>query len=397
MHEAVIIDAARTPIGRRNGSLAGEHPVKLMGYLMKELLGRSGVEPSQVEDVIIGCAGQVDEQSSNLARNAWLDAGLPDSVPGTTVDRQCGSSLQALQFAAQGVMAGGYDLVIAGGVESMSRVPIGSSARQDKTPMTQNLFLRYDLPGYGFNQFMGAQMISQEIGITRKQLDQYGYESHRRAGRAREEGRFLREIIPVPVAGEGGEVRLFSEDETIRSDTTPEKLAALQPVIPDYPLITPGNSSQISDGASAVIVASRQAAERLGLKPRARFKGFAVVGTDPVAMLKGPGPATEKVLRRAGLSTEEIGLAEINEAFASVVLRWQQETGIPMDRVNVNGGAVALGHPLGATGTRLAATLLHELERREERYGLIAICEGPGMANAMVIERVEDPVLNGGK
>lgn len=387
--EAVIIDAVRTPIGRRNGSLSEVHPVELMGYLMKQLVERSNIDPALVEDVIVGCVGQVDEQSSNIARNAWLAAGLPESVPGTTIDRQCGSSLQALQFAAQGVISGGYDLVFAGGVESMSRVPIGSTAPNGKTPMTESIFKRFNLSGYGFNQYVGAEIIAKEVEITREQMDEYSYQSHQRANQASKEGRFDREIVPVPVPDGQGGIRLFSRDETIRSDTTLAKMASLKPPFPGLENITAANSSQIADGASAVLVASKETAEKLGLKPRARFVSFSVVGDDPVAMLRGPIPATKKVLERAGLTSDDIDLVEINEAFASVVLRWQKDIGIPMEKVNVNGGAVALGHPLGATGTRLAATLLNELERRQEKYGLITLCEGAGMANAMIIERLD--------
>ncbi|UAT32102.1 thiolase family protein [Bacillus badius] len=388
MGEAVIIDAIRTPMGRRNGSLSGIHPVDLLAHLLNQLIKRTGVNPSLIEDVIIGCVGQVDEQSANIARNAWLAAGLPENVPGTTIDRQCGSSLQALQFAAQGIMAGGYEIAIAGGIESMSRVPMGSTAHNGKTPMADSLFRRYDLKGYGFNQYAGAEMLAEEARITRDHMDEYSLKSHQRAHEARQQGRFHQEIIPISVPDGKGGTKMFAEDETIRPETSIEKMAALKPSFPGLATITAGNSSQIADGASAVLAASRETAEELGLQPRARFVSFSVVGDDPVVMLRGPIPATRKVLERAGLQVEEIDLVEINEAFASVVLRWQKDIGIPLEKVNVNGGAVALGHPLGATGTRMVATLLNELERRKERYGLITLCEGAGMANAMIIERL---------
>lgn len=389
MFEAVIVDAIRTPMGRRNGSLANEHPVDLLGFVLKSLVERNNLDPSVVDDVIVGCVDQVDEQSSNIARNAWLAAGLPITVPGTTIDRQCGSSLQAVHFGAQGIMAGSYDIVIAAGIESMSRVPIGSSAREGKTPMTKSLFEKFDLQGYGFNQFAGAEIIAQEIGLTRERIDAYSAQSHQRAAIAQSSGYFDREIISVPVQDTEGNATIFTKDETIRQDTTVEKLATLNPVYPGLQTVTPGTSSQISDGASAVLIASKEAAEKYDLTPRARFKAFSVVGTDPVAMLKGPAVATKKVLEKAGLTKDDIDLVEINEAFSSVVLRWQHETDIPLEKVNVNGGAIALGHALGSTGTRLVTTLLHELERRELRYGLVTICEGPGMANGLIIERCD--------
>ncbi|MFF5993157.1 thiolase family protein [Lysinibacillus sp. KU-BSD001] len=389
MFEAVIVDAIRTPMGKRGGRLANEHPVDLLGSVLKALVERNELDPAIVDDVIIGCVDQVDEQSSNIARNAWLAAGLPITVPGVTIDRQCGSSLQAVHFAAQGVMSGSYDVVIAGGIESMTRVPIGTSARDGKTPMTESLFQRFDLQGYGFNQFGGAEMIAHEIGLTREQIDAYSVRSHERAYEAQQNGYFDKEIIPVQVKDAEGNVSVFHLDETIRPDASIEKMTSLQPVYPGLQTVTPGTSSQISDGASAVLIMSKEAAKKYGLQPRAVFKAFSVVGSDPVAMLKGPAIATEKVLQKAGLSKEEIDLVEINEAFASVVLRWEHEIGIPLEKVNVNGGAIALGHALGSTGTRLVTTLLHELERRQLRYGLVTICEGPGMANGLIIERME--------
>ncbi|MEM8533448.1 MAG: thiolase family protein [Chloroflexota bacterium] len=380
MRDAVLLEAVRTPFGKRGKALHNTHPVDLLGHLLSVLITQVAIEPEQIDDVLIGCVSQTGEQSANIARNAWLSAGLPESVPGTTLDRQCGSSLQALHFAAQGVMAGAYDLVIAGGVESMTRVPLGSTFTGGPgVPLTHNLAQRYELPTGWFDQARGAEMIAHQWGFTREDLDRFSLESHRRAAAAA----FTDEIVPVPT--DNGS---FITDEGIRPDTSLEKLASLHPAFPGLELITAGNASQISDGASATLIASAEMANRLGLRPRARLVSFAVVGVDPVTMLTGPIPATHKVLERAGLSINDIDLFEINEAFASVVLAWQHDIGADWDRVNVNGGAIALGHPVGATGTRLATTLLHELERREGRYGLIAVCEGGGMANATIIERL---------
>jgi acetyl-CoA acetyltransferase family protein len=348
------------------------------------------LDPERVEDVIVGCVDQNGEQSLNIARNAWLAAGLPETVPATTVDRQCGSSLQAVHFAAQGVIAGAYDIVVAAGVESMTRVPMGSNlANGPGTPLTASLQSRYpDVHGW-FSQAVGAEMIAKRWGFTREDLDRFSYESHMRAHRARESGRLAREIVAVPVEQEGG-VTWLDRDEGIRPDTTLEKMSALAPAFPGLDLITAGNSSQISDGASASLIMERHVAESLGLRPRARFRAFAVVGVDPITMLTGPIPVTQKVLERAGLRLADIDVFEVNEAFASVVLAWQKEYGVPFERLNVNGGAIALGHPLGATGTRLLNTLVNELEVQEARFGLIAICEGGGMANGTVIERLTD-------
>lgn len=387
MPEAVILEAIRTPIGKKGKALKDVHAVDLLGGLLSALVQRAEVDPALVDDVIIGCVDQIGEQSANVARNAWLSAGLPESVPGTTVDRQCGSSLQAIHFAAQGVMAGAYDLVIAGGVESMTRVPMGAPIFSGHgVPLTQGLRERYNLEQGWFNQAVGAQMVAQQWGLSREDLDRFSYESHRRAAAAQEACRFSQEIVPVAVGGNGDQH--VEADEGIRPDTSLEKLAALEPPFPGLDLITAGNASQISDGASATLIASREMAEKLGLRPRARFAGFSVVGVDPVIMLTGPIPATQKVLQRAGLTAADIDLFEVNEAFAPVVLAWQKEIGAPLNRVNVNGGAIALGHPLGASGARLMVTLLHELERRQGRYGLVAICEGGGMANGTIIERL---------
>lgn len=380
--DAVIIGALRTPFGKRGGQFSAWHPVEMLSFALKGLIQRSGVDAAEVEDVIGGCVGQVGEQSLNVTRNAWLDAGLPETTPATTVDRQCGSGLQAIQFAAQGVMAGGYDLVIACGVENMSRVPLGSNViSPEKSPMTAAVRERYKVDQ--FNQAIGAEMIARKWGLSRAALDEYSARSHERAARATAEGKLAEEILPVP--GPEGPI---SADQGIRADTTAERLATLKPAFDGLELLTAGNSSQISDGAAAVLIASREKAEQLGLTPRARFVGFSQVGSDPVMMLTGPIPATRKVLQRTGLSTDEIDLFEVNEAFAPVCLAWQEELGVGADRLNVNGGAIALGHPLGASGARLVLTALHELERRQGTYALTAICEGGGMANAAVIERL---------
>jgi acetyl-CoA acyltransferase len=381
LREAYLLDAVRTPFGKRDGALKEIHPVDLLGGLLQGLLRRTRIEPGKVDDVIMGCVDQVGEQGANIARNAWLSAGLPESVPATTVDRQCGSALQAVQFAAQGVMAGQYDLVIAGGVESMSRIPIMSTlGRGMGTPMTEGIRERYHLEGNWFDQAYGADMIAKQWSLTREDLDQYAFNSHRRASAARARGYFQQEILPVQT-----HVRV-EEDEGIRDNPSLEKMAQLPPAFDHVDLITAGNASQISDGASALLIGSKEAVEAYGLRPLARFVAFAVVGADPVTMLTGPIPATRKVLQRAGLRVEDIDLFEINEAFAPVVLAWQKEIGVPLEKVNVNGGAIALGHPLGATGGRLVGTLAYELRRRNARYGLIAICEGGGMANATIIE-----------
>ncbi len=389
MREAVILDAVRTPLGRKGKSLRDTHPVDLLGNLLAALLDRAHVNPELVDDVIGGCVDQAGEQAFNITRNAWLSAGLPESVPATTVDRQCGSSLQAIHFAAQGVLAGSYDLAIACGVESMTRVPMGATvANGPGNPATKGVIERYQLKGW-FNQAVGAQMMVDQWELSREDLDRFSLQSHQRAAAAREAGYFNNEIIPVEVTNEQGERTRFSQDEGIRPDTNYEQIAALQPAFPGLATITAGNSSQISDGASAVLIATPEMAKRLELKPRARIVSMALAGTDPVIMLTGPIPASQKALQRAGLTVDDIDLFEVNEAFAPVVLAWQKELGAPSDKVNVNGGAVALGHPLGATGARLMATLLNELERRKGRYGLIAICEGGGMANSTIIERLD--------
>jgi len=385
--EAVIVEAVRTAVGRKGGQLKDWHPVDLLAQMLSALVQRTKIDAGLVEDVIIGCVSQVGEQSINVGRNAVLAAGFPETVPGTTVDRQCGSSQQAIHFAAQGVLSGAYDVVIAGGVESMTRVPLGSSYMQGPgAPFGSQMLKRYD--NGLVHQGISADLVAQKWEISRRELDEYSLESHRRAARATAEGRFSSQIVPVPVQNEDGTSSMFERDEGIRTDTSLEKLASLKPAFKPDGLITAGNSSQISDGAAAVLIMERGTAKQLGLKPRARFVSFSLAGDNPILMLTAPIPATFKALARAGLTMDDIDLVEINEAFASVVLAWQRETGTDLQKVNVNGGAVAVGHPLGASGARLTTVLLHELERTGGRYGLQTICEGGGMANGMIIERV---------
>ena len=385
MREAVIVDAVRTPVGRRDGSLKGWHPVDLLAHTLQAVVQRSKLDPALVDDVIAGCVGQVGEQAFNVARNEVLAAGFPESVPGTTVDRQCGSSQQAAHFAAQGVLAGSYDIAIACGVECMSRVPMGSNGAGPGQPFGPRVLRRYN--NTVFHQGIGAEMMAERWKVSRTELDEFSIESHARAARATEQGRFCNEIIPVPVETENGPVHM-TRDEGIRANSTLEKMATLKAAFKPDGVITAGNSSQISDGAAAVLIMERSTAERLGLRPLARFVAFAMAAEDPVIMLSAPIPATRKILDRAGLTISDIDRVEINEAFASVVLAWQRETGADLEKVNVNGGAVALGHPLGASGARLMTTLVHELERSGGRYGLQTMCEGGGMANATLIERV---------
>jgi acetyl-CoA acyltransferase len=400
MREAVIVEAVRSPIGKRNGSLKEFHPVDLLAEVLKEVVNRSGVDPGLIEDNITGCVSQVGEQSLNIGRNAWLAAGFPEEIPGTTVDRQCGSSQQSIHFAAQGVMAGAYDLVMASGVENMTRVPMGSSMA-GQNPFGQQMFARYE--GELVPQGISADLIASKWGITREDSDDFAYRSHLKAAAATRAGHFQREMLPLKVTVDG-EQRLLDVDEGIRMEPDRERMKTLQPAFQNPAMeelfpgqlnwtVTAGNSSQISDGASAVLIASREKAEELGLTPRARFIAFSLAGDSPILMLTAPIPATRRVLDRAGLSLlEDIDVVEINEAFASVVLAWQRELQVPEewcgDHVNPNGGAIAVGHPLGATGAKLMTTMLHELERRGGRYGLQTMCEGGGMANATIIERL---------
>ena len=391
MPVAVIVDAVRTPGGKRNGKLKNWHPADLASEALKAIAERNHLDPALVDDVIMGCVSQVGEQAFNVARNAVLAAGWPESVPATTIDRQCGSSQQALHFAAQGVMAGAYDIVVAAGVEAMTRVPMGASMGKDLGfPFGPRVFERYAPQGGLKNQGIGAEMIADQWGISREDLDAYSAESHRRAAQATLEGRFEREILPIYIRDDAGQAtdELMTSDEGIRGDSTVATLANLKPAFREDGKVTAGNSSQITDGASAVLIMSEEKARELGYTPRAKFHTFALAGVDPVTMLTGPIPATVKVLERAGLTLDDIDLIEINEAFASVVLAWQKELNVDLSKVNVNGGAIALGHPLGASGTKLCATLLNELERTNGRYGLLTMCEGGGLANATIIERI---------
>ncbi len=401
MREAVIVEAVRSPIGKRNGSLAETHPVDLLATVLQEVVARSGVDPGLIEDNITGCVSQVGEQSLNVGRNGWLAAGLPETIPSTTVDRQCGSSQQAAHFAAQGVIADAYDLVVASGVENMTRVPMGSSMA-GAMPFSTQLMNRYE--GKLVPQGISAELIATKWDLSRDEQDDFAYRSHIRSANATREGYFQREIVPIKLSGQNGGAQLLEHDEGIRFDPDRAKMGTLQasfqnPMFEDmFPgqigwTVTAGNSSQISDGASAVLIASREKAEELGLKPRARFVSFSLAGDSPILMLTAPIPATRRVLDRAGLKLEDIEVVEINEAFASVVLAWKKELQIPdewfEDHVNPNGGAIAVGHPLGATGAKLLTTMLHELERRGGRYGLQTMCEGGGMANGTIIERLD--------
>ncbi|MFC9928829.1 acetyl-CoA C-acetyltransferase [Streptomyces sp. NPDC127190] len=385
MAEAYIVEAVRTPVGRRGGGLSEAHPADLGGHVLTALMERTGIDPAAVEDVVFGCLDAVGPQAGDIARTCWLAAGLPEEVPGVTVDRQCGSSQQAVHFAAQAVLSGTQDLVVAGGVQNMSRIPIAFASRQAAVPLglTDGPFLgstgwraRYgDQP---VNQFAGAEMIAAQWGISRADQEEFALRSHRRALRALDTGRFDRETVPY------GRVAV---DEGPRRDTSLEKMAALKPVL-DGGTITAACSSQVSDGAAALLLASERAVRAHGLRPRARVHHLSVRGEDPIRMLSAPIPATAHALRKTGLTIDAIDLVEINEAFAPVVLAWLKETGADPDRVNVNGGAIALGHPLGATGARLMTTLLHELERTGGRYGLQTMCEGGGQANVTIIERL---------
>jgi acetyl-CoA acyltransferase len=387
MATAVIVDALRTPGGKRGGKLKDWHPVDLLAEVLKALVERNDLDPSLVEDVIAGCVMQTGEQSVNVARNAALAAGFPESVPGTTIDRQCGSSQQAAHFAAQGVMAGVYDIAIAAGVESMTRVPMGVTMQQGPgIPFGPKMIDRYEnglVP-----QGLSAEMIAEKWGMTREELDGYAVDSHARAARATEEGRFENEILPIEVKNDDGTIEIVSRDEGIRPTTTLEVLAGLKPAFKPDGVVTAGNSSQITDGAAAVLIMSEEKAAELGLTPRAKFHTFALAGVDPVTMLTGPIPATQKVLERAGMTIDDIDLFEVNEAFASVIGAFLADTGASWEKTNVNGGAMALGHPLGASGAKLLTTLVNELERSGGRFGLQTMCEGGGMANATIIERI---------
>jgi acetyl-CoA acyltransferase len=391
MATAVIVDAVRTPGGKRNGKLRGWHPVDLAAETLKALVERNGLDPALIEDVIMGCVMQVGEQGLNIGRNAVLAAGFPESVPSTTVDRQCGSSQQSAHFAAQGVIAGAYDIVVAAGVEVMSRVPMGASIQSGPgMPFGPAVMARYASVGGLVPQGISAELIADKWGLSRTDLDTFAAESQQRAAKATEEGRFQNEIITLKSRDDNGAEtdETVDRDEGIRPDTTVESLAKLKPAFKPDGKVTAGNSSQITDGAAAVLIMSEEKCNELGLKARARFHTFALAGVDPVTMLTGPIPATSKALERAKLSIDDIDVVEINEAFASVVLAWEKEHHPDMSKVNVNGGAIALGHPLGCSGAKLMATMLNELERTGGRYGLQTMCEGGGMANATIIERL---------
>ncbi|PGL70235.1 thiolase family protein [Bacillus sp. AFS055030] len=379
MREVVIVEAVRTPIGKHKGALSATHPQELAAHTLKELIKRTGISPKLVEDVIFGVGMQVGQQSFDLARVAALIADFPIEVPGVVVERQCGSGQQAIHFAAQAILSGDMDVVIAGGVESMTHVlPMAISDH------SQEYFKRYEV----IHQGVSAERVADKWGISRTQLDEFSIESHRKAVYAQKEGRFEREIAPIEVTLPDGTTAIVSVDEGPRGDTSLEKLAKLKPVFQENGKIHAGNSSQISDGAAAVLIMSRDKAEELELKPRARIISRSVVGSDPTLMLTGPIAASKKALEKAGLTLEDMDLYEVNEAFAPVPLVWAQELGADLNKLNVNGGAVALGHPIGGTGARIMTTLLHELERSCGRYGLMSICEGHGQANATIIERL---------
>jgi acetyl-CoA C-acetyltransferase len=381
MTQEYIAGAVRTPIGRRNGGLASVHPVDLAAHALGALIERTAIDPAAVDDVIMGCVSQIGPQTFDIARNAWLSAGLPESVPGVTIDRQCGSSQQAVHFAAQGVMSGTQDVVIAAGVESMSIVPMGASATlgmQAGMPAPFGEGWRQRYGDQEVSQFRGAQLICEKWGLKRSELEEFALESHQRAVRAIDEGRFASQIAPL---------NDVSTDEGPRRDTSLEKMAGLS-ALRDGWEITAATASQISDGAAALLIVSEQALDRYGLTPLARITALTVVGDDPVMMLTGPIPATRKALTTAGLNIADIDVFEVNEAFAPVLLAWSEETGASLERTNPNGGAIALGHPLGATGAILMTKLVHELVRSGGRYGLQTMCEGGGQANATIIERV---------
>ena len=391
MGNAYIVGAVRTPGGRKNGKLSQWHPADLGALVLDEIVERTGVEPDMIDDVIFGCVSQSGAQSGNIARTAVLASSLPESVPGTTVDRQCGSSQQAIHFAAQAVMSETQDIVIAGGVEVMSQVPIGAAiidsfnAGHGQPFGGKGTSERY--PGVQFSQFTGAEMMAERWKMPREELDSFALASHQKAINATESGFFDREIVPVEGHLPNGEKEMVTVDEGIRFDASEESLSGLN-TLTDEGVLTAGTSSQICDGAAAVMLVNDAGLKKLGLKPRAKVVALALAGDDPVIMLTGPIPASKNVLEKASMSIEDIDLYEVNEAFAPVPLAWAKELNADLDKLNVNGGAMALGHPLGGTGAKLMTTLLHELERREARFGLQAICEGGGTANAMIIERI---------
>ena len=383
MRETVIVGAVRTPVGKRNGGLSDQHAADLSAVVLGELAERTGVDPEVVDDVVWGCVSQVGDQSSNIGRYAVLAAGWPEHIPGTTVNRACGSSQQALDFAVQAVMSGQQDVVVAGGVEVMSRVPLGS-ARATGMPYGPKVLARYD--GFSFNQGICAELIAEKWGLSRARLDEYSARSHERAAAAQDAGAFTDQIVPVFTAGDTPGV--VSDDEGIRRGTTVEKLAGLKPAFTEDGVIHAGNSSQISDGAAALLVTTMENAVNLGLAPLVRYRAGAVTGADPRLMLTGPIPATEKVLHKAGVTLDEVGVYEVNEAFAPVPLAWLADTGADAAKLNPLGGAIALGHPLGASGAVLMTRMIHHMRDNGIRYGLQTMCEGGGTANATLIELV---------
>ncbi|SDN32004.1 thiolase family protein [Bacillus sp. OK048] len=382
MREVVIVEGVRTPVGRRKGLLGSVRPDELAASVLKELVNRAGISPGIVQDVIMGCVSQVEEQAINIARSAALMADFPIHVPGTTLDRQCGSGQQAIHFASQAILSGDMDIVIAGGVESMTRIPLGSTRKQ--TDWSESLTSKYEI----IHQGLSAERIADQWGFTRSQLDEFSIESHNRAIKAQEEGRFDREIMPLEVTLEDGSKVVVKHDEGPRKGSSIEKLATLKTVFKEDGKIHAGNASQMSDGAAAVLLMSREKAEELGLKPRFRIIARSVTGSDPTLMLTGPIEATKQVLAKAGLTIEDMDTYEVNEAFAPVPMCWLEEINADPKKLNPNGGAIALGHPLGATGAKLMISMMHELERTGGRYGLQAICEGGGMANGTIIERI---------
>jgi acetyl-CoA acetyltransferase family protein len=385
MPEAVIVEAVRTPSGKRKGSLAAFHPTELGAVVLTEVLRRTGITPSMVDDVVMGCVLPAGDQGLNIARNSALQAGFPVEIPATTVDRQCGSGQQAVHFAANLIETGVCDIVIAGGVESMNRVPMGSTRHVDGKgyPFTDELLAKYPITNMG----RSAEMVAEKWGLTRTESDGFSLRSHRLAHQATQEGRFVREVLPIEVSIDGAK-QMLEIDETIRPGGSLEKLSNLKPAFKEDGLVTAASSSPITDGAAALLLMSRERARELGLKPRARLVEQVVVGIDPVIALTGPIPATHRILKKAGISLADIDLFEVNEAFAPVILAWEREIQPDMDRVNVNGGAIAIGHPLGASGARIMTTLLHELERRDATLGLQTMCCFGGLGIATIIERV---------
>ncbi|OBH12788.1 thiolase family protein [Mycobacterium sp. E1747] len=383
MPEAVIVEAVRSPVGKRNGGLSGTHPGELSAQVLNGLVERAGVDPALVDDVIWGCVQQVGEQALDIARMAVLEAGWPDTVPGVTIDRQCGSSQQSIHFAAAGVVAGHYDVVVAGGVESMSRVPMGANVANSGSPFPESFMARY---GVAPNQGLGAEMIAEQWGLDRAALDRFSLDSHEKAASAQDSGAFDNQIVGIKAKDADGNDTVVLKDEGIRRGTPIEKMAQLKPAFKENGVIHAGNSSQISDGSAALLIMSAEKAKSLGLKPIARVHTAVLAGADPVIMLTAPIPATQKALAKSGLTIEDIGAFEVNEAFAPVPMAWLAEIGGDEKRLNPNGGAIALGHPLGGSGARIATTLLHHMRNNGIQYGLQTMCEGGGQANATIFE-----------